>query len=168
VAVATPVAVGRTGLYRFSLCLLPYVERVPGAGAGELLPAVQLPAVQSQLIPGAMAERRQMFAELRRAAFAQLDEFQRGLRLSLGNSHRRLRDALAVLNGSGDDQISVAEILAAQMAFGDGSVRPLFGQGGLFSTFDVARIMRFDPATESLDAIRVSSLVDSVEDEDHD
>ena len=44
------------------------------------------------------------------------------------------------------------------MAFGDGSVKPLFGEDGLFTEFDVARIMRFDTANESLDAIRVSSV----------
>ncbi len=154
VAVATPVDAGRTGLYKFSLCLLPAVQR-EGSGAGELLPAVQ-----GQLLPGALAERRAMFAELRQAAIAQVEEFQRGLKLGVGNSPRRMQEALKVLNGSGDDQISIAEILSAQMAFGDGSVRPLFGHGGLFQTFDVGHIMRFDSANESLDALRVSSFFD--------
>jgi prepilin-type N-terminal cleavage/methylation domain-containing protein len=149
VAVATPVAAGRTGLYRFRYCLLPAVQR-DGTDA-------MLPAVQGQLIPGALAERREMFAELRRAAFAQLDAFQRGLKLGFDNSRKRVQTVFRMLNSNGDDQISLAEILSAQMAFGDGSVTPLFGEDGLLTEFNVARIMRFDTANESLDAIRVSS-----------
>jgi prepilin-type N-terminal cleavage/methylation domain-containing protein len=152
VAVATPVAAGRTGLYRFRYCLLPAVQR-DGTD-------VLLPAVQGQLIPGAIAERRQMFAELRQAAFAQLDAFRRGLTLGFGNSRARALAVFRMLNSNGDDQISVAEILSAQMAFGDGSVKPLFGQEGFLTEFNVAGIMRFDTANESLDAIRVSSFFD--------
>ena len=127
VAVAMPVAAGRTGLYKFSLCLLPAVQ-ADGSDAGNLLPAVQ-----GQLIPGALAERRQMFAELRRAAFAQLDDFQRGLSLGFGNSRKRVQAAFRTLNSNGDDQISVAEILSAQVAFGDGSVNGCSAGGGLLS-----------------------------------
>ena len=152
VAVATPVAAGRTGLYRFRYCLLPAVQR---NGTNALLPAVQ-----SQLIPGALAERREMFAELRRAAFAQIEAFQRGLKLGFDNSRSRMQTVFRMLNGNGDDQISLAEILSAQMAFGDGSVRQLFGEDGLLTEFNVARIMRFDTANENLDAIRVSSVLD--------
>jgi prepilin-type N-terminal cleavage/methylation domain-containing protein len=153
VAVATPVAAGRTGLYGFRLCLLPAVQR-NGGNAGDLLPAVQ-----GQLIPGALAERRQMFAELRRAALAQLDDFQRGLKLGLGHSSKRVRAVFRMLNGDGDDQISAAEILSGT-AFEDGSPRPLFGQDGLLTKFKVGEIMRLDTANESLDAIRVSSFFD--------
>jgi prepilin-type N-terminal cleavage/methylation domain-containing protein len=154
VAVATPVAAGRTGLYGFRLCLLPAVQRNRG-NAGNLLPAVQ-----GQLIPGALAERRRMFAELRRAALAQLDDFQRGLRLGFGHSSKRVRTVFRMLNGNGDDQISVAEILSGT-AFEDGSPRPLFGLDGLLTKFKVEEIMRLDDrANESLDAIRVSSFLD--------
>lgn len=152
VAEAAPVAAGRTGLYRFRYCLLPAVQR-DGADA-------MLPAVQGQLIPGALAERRAMFAELRTAAFAQLETFQRGLKLGFDNSRKRVQNVFRMLNSNGDDQISLAEILSARMAFGDGSVKPLFGEDGLFSEFNVARIMRFDSANESLDALRVSSFFD--------
>ncbi len=152
VAVAMPVAAGRTGLYRFRYCLLPAVQR---DGTDALLPAVQ-----GQLIPGALAERRKMFAELRRAALAQLAAFQRGLKLGFDNSRKRVQAVFRMLNSNGDDQISLAEILSAQMAFGDGSVNPLFGEDGLLTEFNVARIMRFDTANESLDAIRVSSFFD--------
>jgi prepilin-type N-terminal cleavage/methylation domain-containing protein len=153
VAVATPVAAGRTGLYAFRLCLLPAVQRI-GGSAGN-----QLPAVQGQLMPGALAERRQMFAELRRAAFAQLDDFQRGLKLGFGHSSRRVRAVFRMLNSDGDDQISVAEILSGT-AFADGSVKPLFGRDGLLTKFKVGEIMRLDSANESLDAIRVSTFFD--------
>jgi len=152
VAVATPVAAGRTGLYRFRYCLLPAVQR-DGTDA-------MLPAVQGQLIPGALAERREMFAELRRAAFAQLNAFQRGLKLGFDNSRKRVQTVFRMLNSDGDDQISLAEILSAQMALGDGSVKPLFGEDGLLTEFNVARIMRFDTANESLDALRVSAFFD--------
>jgi prepilin-type N-terminal cleavage/methylation domain-containing protein len=152
VAVATPVAAGRTGLYRFRHCLLPAVQH-DGTDA-------MLPAVQGQLIPGALAERREMFAELRRAAFAQLNAFHRGVKLGFDNSRKRVQTVFRMLNSNGDDQISLAEILSAQMAFGDGSVKPLFGEDGLLTEFNVARIMRFDTANESLDALRVSSFFD--------
>ena len=152
VAVATPVAAGRTGLYRFRYCLLPAVQRDEGGN--------MLPAVQGQLIPGALAERRAMFAELRNAAVAQLNAFGRGLKLGFDNSRKRVEAVFQLLNGNGDDQISLAEILSAQMTFGDGSVRTLFGEDGLFTEFDVARIMRFDTANEGLDALRVSSFFD--------
>jgi prepilin-type N-terminal cleavage/methylation domain-containing protein len=153
VAVATPVAAGRTGLYGFRLCLLPAVQR-NGGNAGDLLPAVQ-----GQLLPGALAERRRMFAELREAAAAQLDDFQRGLKLGFGHSSKRVRAVFRMLNSNGDDQISVAEILSGT-AFADGSVRPLFGRDGLLTKFKVGEIMRLDRANESLDAIRVSSFFD--------
>ena len=166
VAVATPVAAGRTGLYGYRLCLLPAVQR-EGGDAGD-----QLPAVQGQLMPGALAERRQMFAELRQAALAQLDDLQRGLSRGFGDSFNRARAVFRMLNSNGDDQISAAEILSA-VAFADGSVRPLFGRAGLLTKFKVGEIMRLDTANESLDAIRVSAFFDvfsEVEgpDEDHD
>jgi prepilin-type N-terminal cleavage/methylation domain-containing protein len=166
VAVATPVAAGRTGLYGFRLCLLPAVQR-DGANAGDLLPAVQ-----GQLMPGALAERRQMFADLRQAAFAQLDDFQPRLKRGFGDSPKRVRDVFRMLNSNGDDQISVAEILSG-VVFADGSVRPLFGRGGLLTKFNVGEIMRFDTANESLDAIRVSSVFEVFSevdrsDDDHD
>lgn len=155
VAVATPVAVGRTGLYGFRFCLLPAVQRGTTNAAGAML----LPAVQSHLLPGALAARRRMFDDLRRAAAAQLDDFQRGLRLGFSTSAKRLRAVFQMLNQDGDGQISVAEILAAR-ASGDGSVRPLFGPDGLLTRFKVGEIMRFDAGNPRLETIGVSSKVE--------
>ena len=151
VAVAMPVAAGRTGLYGYRLCMVPAVQGDAGANF--------LPAVQGQLLPGALAERRRMFADLRRAAIAQLETFQRGLHLGFGISAKRGRAALRTLNADGDDQISVAEILSAS-ASADGSVRPLFGRAGLLTKLPLAEILRFDAGNERLDGLRVSSSID--------
>jgi len=158
VAVATPVAIGRTGSYGYRLCLLPAVQRGASAGANEL------PAVQSELLPGALGERRRMFSQLRRAALAQLESLQRGLDLDFGNSSRRARASLRILNSDGDDQISAAEILSAQAA-ADGSVRPLFGRDGLLPKFKVAEILRLDDGNENLDSLRVSSSLELLSDD---
>jgi prepilin-type N-terminal cleavage/methylation domain-containing protein len=152
VAVAMPVATGRTGLYGYRLCMLPAVQR-DGANAADN----ELPAVQGQLLPGALAERRRMFAELERAAAEQVKALRRGLRLSLSRSARRIRTVFRLLNSDGDEQISFTEILSAA-ASADGSVRPLFGPNGLLTKFRVSEIMRLDSGNESLDAIRVSSV----------
>lgn len=153
VAVAMPVVTGRTGLYGFRLCMVPAVQR--GAASAANL----VPAVQGQLLPGALAERRRMLAELRRAARAQLDDLQPGLSLHSGRSSKRVRAALRILNSDGDDQISVAEILSARAPWDD-TLRPLFGPDGLLTKFKFGEIMRFDTANENLDAIRVSSSFD--------
>ena len=156
VAEASPVAPGRTGMYLFRSCLLPSSQR-DDSGNGLLLPAVQ-----GLLLPAAPAERRAMFTELARAARAQVESFGRGLKVGVGNSPRRAREVLHLLNGNGDDQLSAQEILSARIAFGDGSVRSLFGRGGLLEIFDVPAIMRLGAANESLDSLRVSSWVDEL------
>jgi hypothetical protein len=149
VAVATPAAPGRTGLYEFRLCLLPAVQREDGTW-------VQLPAVQGRLLPEALMQRRLMFAELRRAAIAQLHSFQRGLHLGFANSPAHVQEVFRRLNSDGDDQISAAEIVGAQVVLGDGSVR-LFGEGGLLTEFDLPGIMQLGAGGEQLDAMRLSS-----------
>jgi prepilin-type N-terminal cleavage/methylation domain-containing protein len=155
VAVATPVAPGRTGIYGFRLCLLPAVQ----SGGDET--GTQLPAVQGHLLPDALLQRRAMFAELRRAALTQLNAFGRGLHLGFDNSPARVQEVFRRLNADGDDQISAAEIMDAQVAFGDGSVRKLFGAGGLLPYFDVVDIMQLGAGNEHLDAIRVSAVLDA-------
>ena len=150
VAEATPVVPGRTGLYSFRYCL------EPGAGTDA---GLLLPATPGLLLPAAPAERQRMFAELRRGALAALGRLARWAPLPSARSLRHESTALRVLNGNGDGQISAAEISGAQFAFGDGSVRPLFGDDGLLLPYNPIAIMRFDAGNERLDAIRVGATI---------
>ena len=161
VAVATPVAAGRTGLYKFSLCLLPAVQRA-GSGEGDCCRPCRASCCQVRSPSAGRCSPNCGGPLLRNSTTS-----SEGCGSASPTRRGGCSEAIHVLNGSGDDQISVAEILSAQMAFGDGSVKPLFGPGGLFSKFDVGHIMRFDTANESLDATRVSSFFDVfVEDDD--
>ncbi len=143
-AVARPMVPGRTGLYQF--CLLP------AAANG-------LPAVQGVLIAGALEERRRMFAELEDAATAQLRAFGRGPAFGIGNNLARVREVMQVLNRDGDDQLSMAEILAARVPV-DGEPRPLFGRGGALNLLPIVEIMRLDASGRQRDALRVAGVAD--------
>ncbi len=143
-AVARPIVPGRTGLYQF--CLLPAVED-------------GLPAVQGVLVDGALEERRRMFAELEEAAAEQLRALGRGPSFGIGNNLARVREVMHMLNRDGDDQLSLAEILTAQVPV-DGELRPLFGRGGALHLLPFAEIMRLDGAGDQRDALRVAGVAE--------
>lgn len=145
VAVARPIAPGRTGLYQF--CALP-AER-----SG-------LPAVQGVLVPGALDERRRLFAELRAAAGAQLRALGRGPAFGIGHNPVRVREVVHLLNRDGDDQLSMAEILSAQVP-SNGELRPLFGRGGALDLLPIVEIMRLDASGPQLDRLRVAGAADA-------
>jgi hypothetical protein len=153
---ATPVVPGITGLYNFKL--LPQGSNIS-----------ELPAVQSSLNPGSLEGRRKLSSDLFEAGkLAVADLFDtlspKALREKKQDFKKISGQVFDILNTNNDAQISLTEILSAQVrdggkstpVFCDGSVRSCDGSVRPVITVDLVKTLALDVGNEDLDALRVN------------
>ncbi len=166
---ATPVVPGVTGLYNFKL--LPQDSNLN-----------ELPAVQSGLNPGSLEGRRKLSSDLFEAGkLAVADLFDtlspKALREKKQDFKKISGQVFDILNTNNDAQISLTEILSAQVRDGgkstpvfcdgsvrscdgsvrtcDGSVRTCDGSVRPVIMVDLVKALALDVGNEDLDALRV-------------
>lgn len=151
---ATPVVPGVTGLYDFKL--LPQESNLN-----------ELPAVQSSLNPDALEGKRKLSADLFEAGkMAVVELFDRLSPKTLRGKRHDLRkiagQAFDILNTDNDAQISLTEMMSAQVSDGgkstpvfcDGSVRSCDGSVRPVIMLDLVKTLALDVGNEDLDALR--------------